>query len=150
MIACQDLRTGNIVLVNNRLRKISMISSKQTLAGNSEVGVESTGNDESMSYPVEDILPVPLNEAILEQCHFTFHPYFKFWQLINDEKGRTEMDIDPDYNLIDFMRRPIIKNITSLHQLQNIYYTLFNKELDVDVDRTILVNGRVREAVATN
>ena len=39
----------------------------------------------------------------------------------------TEMDIDPDYTLIDFMRRPIVKNIASLHQLQNLYYMLLIK-----------------------
>jgi hypothetical protein len=43
--------------------------------------------------------------------------------------NRSEMDIDSDYNLIDFMRKPVVKTIASLHQLQNIYFLLKGKEL---------------------
>ncbi len=39
------------------------------------------------------------------------------------------MDIDRDYNVIDFMRRPLVRSITSLHQLQNIYFSLKGKEI---------------------
>ena len=70
-----------------------------------------------------------------------YHQHFNFWQLINTDGRRTEMDIDPDYTLIDFMRRPIVKNIASLHQLQNLYYMLFNKELDFDVDAKVVTDG---------
>jgi hypothetical protein len=144
MIPCHDLRTGNIILVNNRLRKVNMISNSETLTDQSLVGVESIGYQENENYPVHDIQAVPMSEAVLEQCHFTYHPYFKFWQLISIEGSRTEMDIDSDYNLIDFMRRPMVKNIQSLHQLQNIYYMLHGKELDFDVDTTVLVHGVMR------
>jgi translation elongation factor P/translation initiation factor 5A len=147
MIPCHDLRTGNIVLVNNRLRKVNMISNSETLTDQSLVGVQSIGYTENENYPVEEIQPVPMSTAILEQCHFTYHSYFKFWQLISSEGSRSEMDIDSDYTLIDFMRRPIVKHISSLHQLQNIHYMLFNKELDFDVDTTIVVNGTVRGMV---
>ena len=39
------------------------------------------------------------------------------------------MDIDPDYDLIDFMRKPIIKKLRSLHQLQNVYFLMKGREL---------------------
>ena len=150
MIACHELRTGNIIVVNNRLRKVSMISNSETLTDYSIVGVESITSKENEKYQVEDIQPVPLNEAILEQCHFNYHDYFKFWQLINTDGRRTEMDIDSDYNLIDFMRRPIVRKIASLHQLQNIHFMLFNEELDFDLDTTVIVNGTVRRMPSTN
>jgi len=56
--------------------------------------------------------------------------YFKFWQKAESvNRKKTEMDIDKDYNLIDFMRRPVVKNIVSLHQLQNLYFSLKGKEI---------------------
>jgi hypothetical protein len=134
MIPCHDLRTGNIILVNNRLRKVSTISNSSSLADHSSVGVESITSEENENYAVEDIQPVPMSEAVLQQCNFIFRDYFKFWQLVSKGQPRTEMNIDLDYNIIDFMRRPVVKNVTSLHQLQNIYYMLHGKELDFDVD----------------
>ena len=150
MIPCHDLRTGNIILVNRRLRKVTMISNSQTLTDQSLVGVENNNYDENENYSVEDIQPVPLNEAVLQQCHFTYQQYFKFWQLISTDAERTEMDITADDNFIVSMRRPIMKNVASLHHLQNICYMLFNKELDFDVETTIVVDGVVRSQVSTN
>ncbi|HUC80364.1 MAG TPA: hypothetical protein VMR70_05575 [Flavisolibacter sp.] len=150
MIPCHDLRTGNIILVNNRLRRVNMISNSHTLTDQSLVGVESPGSAEVESFPAAAVQPVPMSVAILEQCNFTYRQHFKFWQLIDTEGSRTEMDIDGDFTLIDFMRRPIIKNIASLHQLQNIYYMLLKKELDFDVDTTTVVDGTVRKAASKN
>jgi hypothetical protein len=71
---------------------------------------------------------VPLTDDVLKQYGFVYHNYFKFWQHITT--GITsEMDINSDYDVIDFMRRPIIKNMTSLHQLQNVYFMLKGREL---------------------
>jgi hypothetical protein len=91
-----------------------------------------------------------MSQAVLQQCNFTYQEHFKFWQLISTDGGRREMDIDREYNLIDFMRRPMVKNIQSLHQLQNIYYMLFNKEMDFDVETTIVVDDTVRGMVNRN
>jgi len=130
MIPCHDLRTGNIIQVNNRLRKVSAITNSRSLVDHSFVGVASMINDGTDNYPVENIDPVPLTDGILQQCSFVYHDYFKFWQLVNgQEENRSEMDIDRDYNIIDFMRKPIVKSVASLHQLQNIYFMLKGKEL---------------------
>ena len=134
MIPCHDLRTGNIILVNNRLRKVVSISNSYTLTDHSTVGVESITNEEPETYAVQHIEPVLLTGAILQQCNFVFYDYFKFWQLIGSGQLRTEMNIDLDFNILDFMRRPIIKKVSSLHQLQNIYYMLHGTELNFDVD----------------
>jgi len=142
MIPCYDLRTGNIILVNNRLRKVTLINNNHTLSDRSLVGVESTNKEENEKYAVEDIQPVPMSEAILQQCHFSYQQHFNFWQLINTDGRRTEMNIDPDYTLIDFMRRPMVKHIASLHQLQNIYYMLFNKELEFDIHATVVTDSK--------
>ena len=143
MISCQELRTGNFILVNDRLRKVTFISNNHTSANQSLVGVEDANHEDNEKYTVEDIQPVPMSEAILLQCHFSYQQHFNFWQLIDTDGRRTEMNIDPDYTLIDFMRRPVVKNIASLHQLQNIYYMLFNKELNFDAQTTALTHSNV-------
>ncbi|RYF81441.1 MAG: hypothetical protein EON98_12375, partial [Chitinophagaceae bacterium] len=122
MIPCHELRTGNIILVNNRLRRVSMICNSRTLTDQPLVGVEGLQQEVHENYPAGEIQPVPLSDNVLQQCNFVYRDHFQFWQLVSTDGGRTEMDIDRDYNLIDFMRRPVVKNIASLHQLQNIYY----------------------------
>jgi hypothetical protein len=96
----------------------------------SSVELESGSGETGREISIADIAPVPLTDAVLQEHNFVYHDYFKFWQLIDgQEENRSEMDIDRDYNLIDFMRRPVVKKIGSLHQLQNVYFMLKGKEL---------------------
>jgi hypothetical protein len=32
---------------------------------------------------------------------------------------------------VDFLRRPILKDVKSIHSLQNLYFALLNKELEL-------------------
>jgi hypothetical protein len=77
---------------------------------------------------------VPLTDDVLKQCGFVYHDYFKFWQLkttgITSEMS--EMDIDNDYDVIDFMHKPVVRHLASLHQLQNVYFMLKGRELKLD------------------
>ena len=91
--------------------------------------------DYSSEQSFEQIESVPLTDDVLRQCGFIYHDYFKFWQHITTGI-RSEMDINSDYDVIDFMRRPIIKKMTSLHQLQNVYFMLKGRELKL-YDTTI-------------
>ena len=124
MISCYELRIGNYVLVNENLQMISAIN--RTTASTLEV--EKINKQVVSEYDLDNIEPVLLTDDIIKQCGFVFHDYFKFWQLIT--KGiRSEMNLSPDYEVIDFMRKPILKKLTSLHQLQNIYFLLKGREL---------------------
>lgn len=129
MIPCRELRIGNYVLVDKKIKQVSMIDS----ASSPTAAVTPDAKEEtetSLVYSLERLQPVPLSDAILKQCRFVYHEYFKFWQLINgQDESRSEMDIDGDYNVIDFMRKPLVKKVASLHQLQNIYFMLKGKEL---------------------
>lgn len=40
-----------------------------------------------------------------------------------------EMELDQDYYVVDFLRRPLLKDVKSMHGLQNLYYALLGKEL---------------------
>lgn len=124
MISCYELRIGNYVLVDENLQEILIIANKTASTTSIDENNEQAGSEHSL----EHIQPVPLTDDILKQCGFVYHDYFKFWQLITTGI-RSEMNISPDYEVIDFMRKPILKKLTSLHQLQNIYFMLKGREL---------------------
>lgn len=124
MISCYELRIGNYVLADGNLQQVSGVN--HTTASTL---IEGKNNGQAVSeHNLDNIEPVPLTGDILRQCGFVYHDYFKFWQLITTGI-RSEMNISPDYEVIDFMRKPILKKLTSLHQLQNIYFLLKGREL---------------------
>jgi hypothetical protein len=129
MIPCNELRIGNFVLAEQTMQRISMIdnTSSETTA---LLGATEEGAKTRTQHLLKSLQPVPLNDAILKQCRFVYHDYFKFWQLITGgDESRSEMNMDRDYNILDFMRKPIVKKVASLHHLQNVYFMLKGKEL---------------------
>ena len=135
MISCYELRIGNYVLVGPNLQLVSVIS--RTTASTLESG---ENNEEIVSeHSLNSLEPVPLTDDIIRQCGFVFHDYFKFWQLITTGI-RSEMNLSPDFEVIDFMRKPILKKLTSLHQLQNIYFLLKGRELQFTKKQLLATN----------
>jgi len=120
MIPNYELRIGNYVLINDTLQQVAVITGTTVKLNSSE--------EVASDYDLESIQPVPLSDDVLKQCGFAYHHYFKFWQLITTGI-RSEMNINPDYEVIDFMRKPILKKLTSLHHLQNVYFMLKGREL---------------------
>jgi len=131
MIPCYELRLGNRVLVDKNLQQVSMITGATVFT----IDVEESHEQKVSEQSFEQIESVPLTDDVLRQCGFVYHDYFKFWQHITTGI-RSEMDINSDYDVIDFMRRPIIKKMASLHQLQNVYFMLKGRELKL-YDTTI-------------
>jgi len=127
MISRYELRLGNRVLVDKNLQQVSMITGETVFTIDVEEGHEQKVSERSF----EQIESVPLTDDVLKQCGFVYHDYFKFWQHITTGI-RSEMDINSDYDVIDFMRRPIIKKMASLHQLQNVYFMLKGRELKLN------------------
>jgi len=126
MISCYELRLGNRILVNGNIQQVSMITSKTIFTVDAEETIEQEASESSL----EMVEPVPLTNELLKECGFVYHDYFKFWQLVTTGI-RSEMDISPDFEVIDFMRKPILKKLTSLHQLQNVYFMLKGRELKI-------------------
>lgn len=125
MISCYELRIGNYVLVDENLHEVSSVTSTTVSTLDTEKNEQ---HEQEAEHSSQNIQPVLLTDDILQQCGFVYHDYFKFWQLIATGI-RSEMNISPDYEVIDFMRKPILKKLTSLHQLQNIYFLLKGREL---------------------
>jgi hypothetical protein len=76
--------------------------------------------------------PVKITNERLQECGFVLQRYFKLWQKARAISGSgMEMELDIDYNAVDFLRRPILKDVKSIHSLQNLYFALLNKELEL-------------------
>ena len=125
MIHNNELRLGNYVLVNENLHEVIVITGTSV----STVSLEDRDDVVSSEYELESIQPAPLSDDVLKRCGFVYHDYFKFWQLITTGI-RSEMNINPDYEVIDFMRKPILKKLNFIHQLQNVYFMLKGRELN--------------------
>ena len=124
MISCNELRLGNRLLVDKNLQQVSMITGTAVFTIDADEGHEQTASEHSY----DQIEPVPLTDDVLKQCGFIYHDYFKFWQLVTTGI-RSEMDMNNDYDVIDFSRRPILRKVRFLHQLQNVYFMLKGREL---------------------
>ncbi len=130
MISHNELRIGNYILIDDVLHEICLINNDSSTVDTSFIGYKNEGNTSNVSCVSTRVKPVPLTDDILKQCGFIYRDYYKFWQKVEGVDGkRSEMDIDTDYILIDFMRRPVVKSIASLHQLQNLYFSLNGKEV---------------------
>jgi len=124
MISCNELRIGNYVLIDGKLHQVSAIKG----TGVTTLDLEKKNGEVSSEHSLESLKGVTMTDEVLKQSGFVYHDYFKFWQLITSGM-RSEIDINSDYDVIDFMRKPIIKKLASLHQLQNVYFMLKGKEL---------------------
>ena len=130
MIPFNELRIGNYVLVNNVVRKIAMVSSIDDSMNTPSVGYYLGEDLEYMDCNNSHLQPLPLSNELLADSGFLFHDYFHLWQKsrVGAVSGM-EMELDQDFNVVDFLRRPILKEVKSMHGLQNLYFALLGKEL---------------------
>jgi hypothetical protein len=130
MIPFSELRIGNYVLVNSIIRKIAMISSIEDNTHSPSIGYYVGEDLNYLTCDSKQLQATPLSNSLLEKSGFLFDNYFHLWQKARPASGTgMEMELDRDYNVVDFMRRPILKEIKSMHVLQNLYYALLGKEL---------------------
>ena len=128
MIQAQELRIGNYVLINGACQQVNSISAGNALPDSALIAFCVDDVEESEYCTSGSVQPLPLSKEILAACGFEFHEYFKCWQKKIDGR-RTDMEINLDYDIVDFLRKPVVKQISSLHQLQNVYFALKGNEL---------------------
>ena len=121
MINKRELRIGNLVIVNGEIIKVEEIKSG---------GINP--NWDSYEYSYDDLQPIPLTNEILEKLSLEkfnrYYSIYKNWELVISKEGNKYIidNIDGDISHYDNDYK-----IRFLHQLQNIYYILNFKELDV-------------------
>jgi len=113
MIPKKELRVGNWVITNeNEYLKIE------------------TGK---LLDQADEFSPVAISDFILKQCGFTYDSYFKKWQLRrNLPQSGFDMELDEDYNLYDFSNHFTGVTFQSLHQMQNVFYALKGREIEMN------------------
>src|SRR2546423_5495394 len=116
MIQIHELRIGNYILINGKRQQVSSISIGNDLTNTAVVEYKEGNLKETEHCNSNTVQPILLSKEVLAGCGFEFHDHFKFWQKKFEGRG-TDMEIDQDYDIIDFMRRPLVRKVNSLHQL---------------------------------
>jgi hypothetical protein len=125
MMQANELRIGNYVnadLYNDKYILIESICSKN----------EDVFNSESGEIPLISLNPIALTEDILLKCGFEYSTmgiykksnlYLIKWS-----------DENAEFNVFGANGIKLIKvEIKSIHQLQNLYFALTNKELEINL-----------------
>ena len=121
MINKRELRIGNLVKVINTIIEVTEIKSG---------GINP--NWDSYGHSYDDLQPIALTEEILEKLSLEkfdrYYSIYKNWELVISKEGNKYIvdNIDGDISHDDSDYK-----IRFLHQLQNIYYILNRKELNV-------------------
>lgn len=119
MITVNELRVGNWVLCNGT-KKVKSIYYNNTI-----------GADDGYNYEIELCTAIPLTPEILEKAGFGWSIYH---QAFHKEDFRFDLfECYPKgFEMQTFKGiTSICRNILYLHQLQNLYFALTGKELEI-------------------
>jgi hypothetical protein len=127
MIPLNELRIGNRILANNVAGTVKAINKDGISISDPELSGVTTS---LLNNDFDKVQPIPLTDQLLLQYGFAFNNHTRCWQKrrLSNNTFNT-MELDMDYNAVDFMRRPIVKKIKYLHKLQNLYFELKGEEL---------------------
>ena len=128
MINTQELRIGSYILVDNTIRKVCSIKSDESAAAKPFVGFENNNSCEYEAAISDRLTPVPVTNELLTALGFTFHSYHKTWQHEKPKKTVT-IELNTEYNAVDFSHRTLVKDVHYLHLLQNLFYSVQQQEL---------------------
>lgn len=118
----QELRLGNIVHYKNRiklhtLRVTSLDETKVKVGGR------------LLRY--EQIIPIPLTDEILvDWCGFVYDETMCIYN-----KNGLKLRLNSEKNCVEIHLCGKVREITGLHQLQNLYYTITREELEISADK---------------
>ncbi len=125
----KDFRIGNLVKYDNRIFEIDSISDVFPTLNTAEFGIGVVGWN--------DLCLIPLTSELLVKYGFVFtNGNNKYGWYLEISKNRTlcwchskEISMEFDYDDHDFNGTLFDFNCEYIHQLQNLYFVLTNKEL---------------------
>ena len=121
-ILCSELRIGNLVHHNGKIVKVVGIEEKHV----------SILKDPFQCYfhtvPINGLEPIPLTEEILLKCGFKRFPWGISIDklLFKDDNKCTHLELE--------VGNGFRVKVTNLNQLQNLHYSLTNKELNYETN----------------
>ena len=128
-----ELRIGNWVEANSPMMQVKEITEHT-------VGLYMPGSEaDPFLYDIEEIRPIKLSPEILEKCGFVLNRNNELSIEINDIASHLELmrGVDGFYYPAftqtpqgDEERTVYFNRINSLHQLQNLYFSLCGEELN--------------------
>jgi hypothetical protein len=125
MIQANELRIGNYI-------QSSLLPTKHKVVGfmnrNNKTDLYT---DLQQAYSdCEDWEPIPVTEDILLKCGFIHQPQYDYWRIYALQKDFIIMH-GGDKNTWVLCDIDITVMISSLHQLQNLYFALMGEELNI-------------------
>lgn len=121
----RELRLGNIVHYKNRIKLHTL-----RVTSLDEIKVKIRGR--MLRY--DQIIPVPLTEKVLaDWCGFVYDDLEKAFS-----KNGVQLHYNSERNSVEISLCGKEREITGLHQLQNLYYTITGEELEIPSDKVDL------------
>jgi len=119
-----ELRIGNLLMdVSGHVGYVTQINEDKTVKIRTNEGV-------LITWMRADLFqPIPLTEEILLKCGFEYDELNYFYSLYYNN-FKLEFHFDEQY---EFWLNDISMEVKYLHQLQNLYFALTGKELDIDL-----------------
>ncbi|KKO91754.1 hypothetical protein AAW12_08820 [Sphingobacterium sp. Ag1] len=131
MIQANELRVGNYVASDHFKDRDVIV--KVRLIGQEQAIVEHpNGLTEPMLYQCE-MRAIKLTEEILLNCGFEDVSTYKDFRLVINEDLYIEVSLRKNINAYVSIFDIDILNVIYLHQLQNLYFALTGKELEVKI-----------------
>jgi hypothetical protein len=128
MIGSNELRIGNLINLKNR-NGIFVFP----VTGIIEQGVFINHNNGEWRLSYHEVDPVLLTEEAISKCGFKEVGFYDNVYYLDD--FRIYLDKKADYGLLKYEKETenIEIEIDSIHKLQNVYFALTGKELEVDL-----------------
>lgn len=136
MIDVKELRVGNVIAYANNGHWVDDVVGKPVI-----VGLEII---EAVYYRTQNYCPIPLTIKLLEKCGFVKYDGASYWRGLsqgyefyhqNDgfpivyQDGAFYKYFDCEDDMFSWTGRPL----NSLHDLQNLYFCLIGKELEINI-----------------
>lgn len=140
MISANELRIGNWVNYNNTICVIACIENDGGMDGSVKLYPVNIPKGTVVcvkTVSTSNIQSIPLTEEILLKCGFCIEVYgakliLNGISLIRIDGAKMDLRIPQSYFDVDIDGR-YMRSISFIHQLQNLYFALTGKELEIKI-----------------
>lgn len=125
-LIAEELRIGNIIRMDGNITNVGSIQSNF-------YGVMINGK----GLDTDSFEPIPLTEEILLKCGWMWNEECNAFEKCPNGDARLFISKDNGINgkrkVFNYVLKAYIADVTFLHQLQNLFYSLCGKELEINL-----------------